>query len=125
MLVQIFDVSFGSALPASKPNVLCGMQSPSLTMIWAVTLHLTLLPLATFTFDTLGFCQMYSRPEIVLLSVYGAFGMVSCIAGPAWFDALDLFHFYAGPVEFNVRTYLIGFCFAAGYALVFQVVRRM
>ena len=90
-----------------------------------MTLQLILLPLATFTVDTLGFCQMYSRPEMVLLSIYGAFGMACCIAGPGWFDALDVFQFYAGPVGFNSRTYLIGLSFAAGYTLVFQAVRRM
>ena len=114
-----------SAVPASKSNVLYGMQSPSLAVVWAVTLQLTLLPLATFIVDTLGFCQMYSRPEMVLLAIYGAFGMTCCIAGPGWFDALDVFQFYDGPVSFNLRMYLIGLCFVAGYALVFQAVRRM
>lgn len=73
-----------NVLPASKPKS-CGVrvQSPSLTMIWAVTVTGTLLPLATFTFDTLGFCQTYSRAEMALFLTYGAFGVSCIIAGPS------------------------------------------
>ena len=115
---------FNTALPASKPNVLCAVQSPSLTMLWAVTLNITIWPLVAFTFDTSDFSQMYSRPELALLSNYCAFGLACSIAGPDWFDALDVFYFYAAPFHFWWRMYLICLCFLPGYVLAFQVIRR-
>ena len=94
-------------------------------MIWAVTVPGTLLPLATFTFDTLGFCQTYSRAEMALFLTYGAFGVSCTIAGPAWFDSFDLFHFYQLPLDFGWRLCLIALAFTVCYTLIFRLIRRL
>ena len=99
------------------------MQSISLTMIWAVAMNGPLLPVATFTFDTLGFCQRHSKAQVALLFTYGAFGVSCTIAGPGWFDAIDLFQFYKLPLVFGWECFLITLAFAACYTLILRLMR--
>ena len=103
---------------------LSGMQSPALPLIWVAALNATLLPLISFAADTQGFCKSFSKPEVALLLVYGGF-CVSCgLAGPNWFDVIDLYHFYSMPFEFWWKVKIAGISFVVCYVLVLQGLRQ-
>ena len=73
MLVQTINVRQGLASIKAKCAVCCAESVVDSGMGCDTEHHV-----ATFTFDTLGFSQMYSRPGMALLFICSAFGAVNC-----------------------------------------------
>ena len=88
--------------------IVLNVQNPLVTMVWVAVLNSTLLPSVNFGIDTYGFCEMYSVAGVVLFATYSVFCLLCCVLSPAWFDVLDIFHFFAFPVSFGWRLDLLG-----------------
>ena len=91
------------------------LQNPLLTMVWVSELNCTLLPTVIFAIDTYGFCQKYSRGEIVLFSTYGVFCIFCGILSPVWLNDFGAFQFFDFPTDFGWRFYCIGWSFMILY----------
>lgn len=102
---------------------MCVVQSSTLTLCWLIAINNLLLPVITFVVDVYGFCKQLSIPEVVLLTVFEVFCIVSSTIGPKWFDVFNLFHFYPMPFYFEWRMYMYGIGFISSYLLTFHCVR--
>ena len=101
------------------------MQNPVLTLIWAETLSQSMLPLVTFAVDSGEFSQKFSKPEVMLGTLYTSFAFVCDIMGPAWFDFRNVFKFYQFKVSFMYKYDLVGWAFFAVYFTVMTTTRMM
>ena len=109
--------------PYLQYNMMCVVQSPTLTLVWVIAVNNTVLPVVTFVVDVYGFCKQVSIPEVVLLAIFEGFCIVSATLGPDWFDVLNLFHFYPQPFQWEWRMYMYGIGFISSYLLLFQCVQ--
>lgn len=93
----------------------CMLQSPLITTMWMGTINCTLLPTVTFVVDTYGVCQKYSGAEIAQFLLYSIFCIISTVLGPAWFDALDVFHFFSWPLSYGWQLTLLTYALMVLY----------
>ena len=104
-------------------NSMCVLQSQTLTLVWLIAINNEVLPVITFVVDVYGFCKQISIPEIVLFAIFEGFCIVSATLGPAWFDKLNVFHFYPQPFHWEWRMYMYGIGFISSYLIIFQCVQ--
>ncbi len=109
----------------TKSGVVCGVQNPVLTSVWAVCLSQILLPVVSFSADTAQFCQKWSIVEGSLASIYGLFAFLCAFLGASWFDVTNLYKFYHFPFSFSYRFDLIGWCFMVMFMIFLPVTRRV
>lgn len=108
-----------------RNKILCDLQNPVLTTVWALVLCQIILPLLSFGVDTNSFVSKFSKAEVILATAYATFGLVCAFVGPAWFDVTDLYNFYHLDFSFTWKLDLVGWAFFVIYFGVLTVTRRL